>query len=601
MKCPKCNYVSHDYLDACRKCGIDLVAFKHEIGLMVLQPGNLDLSQILGGAGADDLFESVEEEVIMHAGDDDDFDISLDDYVDQPTARRPFATSPRAGGRPSGDDLGGMDHLTLELDAADLPPELAAHLRASQIIPDTPLTPPALPTTAFTAGEETLPGHVTLDMGRDSISAELPPELLQEVARLSPSAQPQTPPEPIEMPLSVSQETLQISRALGLGLRTPTEPAFPTEPPADLDTPEVSLPLELTSGDIAITAPAPALELPPRPDEPADMAVDTPSGPFTSLPFPEDVSLVEEFEEIEARVAPPEPEVFDPTIPTIELLDVDAAMAQIDQELQDKSLGDEDAASAMLNSFELTVDESVFALGAPTEAIEAPPDLLDPQLDTETDLDTDIAHLFPNVSYEPLLTPTAHEPSLADLDTAELEAATLTFADEEPTEPPAAAPQPPSEAMFTLSDMFALRELEEADAGVPGHLTLELQSPEQASTLVSQRFAESEPAAPPEAPTLPEAEPPQADSQFTASDAHVLGTSESATDTIPGHLTLELDISEFSDLASISLAEMPLEAPPGVPGMTSAASPGEPQAPGEEELLLDLDDFECLDEDEERR
>src|SRR5713226_6983359 len=68
MKCPKCHYVSHDYLDACRKCGIDLVAFKHDLGLLVLQPGVLDLSLVLGvvgGAGADDPFKSVAEEGTM--------------------------------------------------------------------------------------------------------------------------------------------------------------------------------------------------------------------------------------------------------------------------------------------------------------------------------------------------------------------------------------------------------------------------------------------------------------------------------------------------------------------------------------------------------
>ena len=96
MKCPKCNYVSHDYLDVCRKCGRDLAAFKQEIGLLVLQPGGLDLGLVLGGAGADDFFESVEEEVSMHVSDDDDFDISLDDYADHPGARRsPAASTPR--------------------------------------------------------------------------------------------------------------------------------------------------------------------------------------------------------------------------------------------------------------------------------------------------------------------------------------------------------------------------------------------------------------------------------------------------------------------------------------------------------------------------
>ena len=46
MKCPNCNYVSHDYLDACRSCGGDLSAFKAQIGLHAWPPGVvLDLSE----------------------------------------------------------------------------------------------------------------------------------------------------------------------------------------------------------------------------------------------------------------------------------------------------------------------------------------------------------------------------------------------------------------------------------------------------------------------------------------------------------------------------------------------------------------------------
>ena len=46
MKCPSCNYVSHDYLDACRSCGGDLSAFKAQIGLRARPPGIvLDLSE----------------------------------------------------------------------------------------------------------------------------------------------------------------------------------------------------------------------------------------------------------------------------------------------------------------------------------------------------------------------------------------------------------------------------------------------------------------------------------------------------------------------------------------------------------------------------
>jgi hypothetical protein len=47
MKCPKCSYVSFDFLDACRKCRVDLVDFKAQFGLSGLKPGDLDLSIVL--------------------------------------------------------------------------------------------------------------------------------------------------------------------------------------------------------------------------------------------------------------------------------------------------------------------------------------------------------------------------------------------------------------------------------------------------------------------------------------------------------------------------------------------------------------------------
>lgn len=47
MKCPKCSYVSFDFLDACRKCDVDLVDFKAQIGLAAVKPGDLDLSVML--------------------------------------------------------------------------------------------------------------------------------------------------------------------------------------------------------------------------------------------------------------------------------------------------------------------------------------------------------------------------------------------------------------------------------------------------------------------------------------------------------------------------------------------------------------------------
>lgn len=47
MKCPDCNYVSHDYLDVCRSRGSDWSAFKAQIGLRVRPSGIVpDLSEV---------------------------------------------------------------------------------------------------------------------------------------------------------------------------------------------------------------------------------------------------------------------------------------------------------------------------------------------------------------------------------------------------------------------------------------------------------------------------------------------------------------------------------------------------------------------------
>ena len=86
MKCPKCSYVSHDYLDACRssKCGIDLVDFKAQMQLHVIQAGHVDLVTVLGGAEAfsaagvgNELF--FDSQMLMESEENGDFDISLDD------------------------------------------------------------------------------------------------------------------------------------------------------------------------------------------------------------------------------------------------------------------------------------------------------------------------------------------------------------------------------------------------------------------------------------------------------------------------------------------------------------------------------------------
>ncbi len=87
MKCPKCSFVSHDYLDACRKCSIDLTDFKIQMNLRVVQPGAISLMAALEGAAvglntnAADAFSSqmlVQSDETLD-DNSDNFDISLDD------------------------------------------------------------------------------------------------------------------------------------------------------------------------------------------------------------------------------------------------------------------------------------------------------------------------------------------------------------------------------------------------------------------------------------------------------------------------------------------------------------------------------------------
>src|SRR5712691_8740153 len=205
MKCPKCKYVSYDYLDVCRKCGVDLVAFKHDMGLLVLQPGVLDLSLVLVETGADDLFASVEEEVTMHASNDDDFAMSRDD-PEQPGVRRAPVGAPRAGAPETAEESTGLEHLTLEPDASARSAGLVASQPAAppDALPPPPtpaVPPPALP-------EEGMLGHMTFDMEFASMSAELPPGVLAGLASMLPphvSETAATPAERCEMAESVDE------------------------------------------------------------------------------------------------------------------------------------------------------------------------------------------------------------------------------------------------------------------------------------------------------------------------------------------------------------------------------------------------------------
>jgi hypothetical protein len=100
MKCPKCSYVSHDYLDACRKCSTDLMAFKQKFNLVMMQPGDLDLSAAIsenGGGLSDSGGFSVEagffdtqtmtKELQLSEDATEEFDIQLEDDPPGPMTR----------------------------------------------------------------------------------------------------------------------------------------------------------------------------------------------------------------------------------------------------------------------------------------------------------------------------------------------------------------------------------------------------------------------------------------------------------------------------------------------------------------------------------
>jgi len=512
MKCPKCNYVSHDYLDACRKCSLDLVAFKQDIGLLVLQPGVLDLSLVLGGAGTDDLFESVEEGVPMHASDDD-FDISLDDYAEHPGIRRAPAGAPRSGRSETETDLVGMDHLTLELDASDLPAEMTARLRAAQVIadepPTTPMPPPAEP------GAITLPGHVTVEIEPESISSDLPTAILQHTVPFA-SLPPQKAPESLETQ----------------------------------DVP--SLQLDVSHMDLAHLTPADTPE-PTRIDEAEAESVDEAvsvvdfSGPLVSLPL-QDVVLAED---TPIASAEPEPEVDEPTLPTIELLDVTTAFAQTDAARPSAS------------------EETEEVMGFP-----------------------------PSFEFE-ISTLSEAEATLSDPAVPALDDVPLAFADEAISRPPSVSEwtptvaETPPEGLLTSSDMFALENLE--DLIPPEHLTLELDPPVLPADLASSRL-ENVPHTPlPATPEIPEpltSAGPEPDLPLV--DAVSFEDLDDIT--LPGHLTLELDNAEMaSEVSSIILDNLQPEDLPG--DISLEMPPHDDQADDEEELLLDLDSLE-LDDDE---
>ena len=69
MKCPKCGYVSFEYLDTCRKCGRDLTQFKTDMGVTTFTPGVINVLKYV--EGMEEAVEEGEESVVATATAED--------------------------------------------------------------------------------------------------------------------------------------------------------------------------------------------------------------------------------------------------------------------------------------------------------------------------------------------------------------------------------------------------------------------------------------------------------------------------------------------------------------------------------------------------
>ncbi len=83
MKCPKCGYVSFDYLDTCKKCGNDLTSVRAILGLVPVIPNPpFLLSSLVGGEGVEaqpaETTPESSEEISL---DTEELDITLETEV----------------------------------------------------------------------------------------------------------------------------------------------------------------------------------------------------------------------------------------------------------------------------------------------------------------------------------------------------------------------------------------------------------------------------------------------------------------------------------------------------------------------------------------
>jgi len=318
------------------------------------------------------------------------------------------------------------------------------------------------------------------------------------------------------------------------------------------------------------------------------------SGTLVSLPL-QDVVLAEDTPIASAQ---PEPEVAEPTLPTIELLDATLAFAQTEAAGPSAPEETEETTGLVRDSAEFSMDDSVLSLASDEPSGSNQGDMVKPAITALDKPPTEDMGLPPSGELE-ISTLSEAATTLSDPVVPIPDEAPRAFADEAMPRPPSdaertsTAAETPPEGILTSSDMFALENLE--DPVPPEYLTLELEPPVLPADLASSSLEEAPHPPLPATPEIPETLT-SAGPEPGLPGVEALTFEDLDDIALPGHLTLELDGSEMaSEISSITLDNRQPENPPG--DEQSNMPPRDDQSDDEEELLLDLDSLE-LDDDE---
>lgn len=108
MKCPKCGYTSFDYLDNCKKCGVDLSAVRGMLGVIAVAPDEMAVASPRGASAAapemmaqtpvDDFTDinfGIQPTSMQSTMEEEDEEISLDSFVEH-TAYNAEGEKPQA-------------------------------------------------------------------------------------------------------------------------------------------------------------------------------------------------------------------------------------------------------------------------------------------------------------------------------------------------------------------------------------------------------------------------------------------------------------------------------------------------------------------------